>query len=424
MKYKKKTLKNGVRVLMIPILENPTVTYMVWANTGSHFEDKSENGISHFLEHMLFKGTEHRTLKDIRREVNGIGAISNAFTGEELTAYYAKTHPKNLKKIVSVISDMYLNSNIPKEELEKERGVILGEIDMYEDDPGRIVGKIWENLVYGNQPAGRTIIGSKKNIKKFRREDFLKYKNKHYVAKSTVVVIAGKFDEKKALIEVEKQFKNISTDKKSKKTKTKDSQKKQGVAIRNKKTDQTHLVVGFRALNVFDKTKDLAVLKILNTILGRSSMSSRLFVRIREELGLGYYVHSNIETLTDHGNLTIHAGVDNKRIIEAITAILNELKKLKNKVVPEDELEAAKRYFIGTFPMGLEQSDSVAIYYTLSEILGKKPTNPKDVYKEIEKVTAKQVQKMAQMIFKNSKMNLAVVGTHKDKKKFSKIFKL
>jgi len=413
MKYKKKTLKNGVRVLMIQMPESPTVTYMVWNNTGSHFEDKSENGISHFLEHMVFKGTLNRSIRDIRREIDGIGALNNAFTGEEYTSYFAKAHPKNLKKIISVISDMYLNPIIPKEELERERGVILGEIDMYEDSPKHLVFEIWEKLVYGDQPAGRSILGLKENIKKFKRKDFLNYREKHYVADSTVVVVAGKFDEKKILREIEKQFKNISTSKKYKKTKTKDSQKKQGIALRNKKTDQTHLVIGFRALNLFDKAKDLAVLKVLNTILGRS-MSSRLFVRVREELGLGYYIRSHTETLTDHGNLTIQAGVNSKRIFEAITAILNEVKKLKVEIVSKDELEAAKRYFIGIFPMGLEQSDGVAMHYACSEVRSKEPANPKDIYKEIEKVTSKQVQKMAQKIFTNNKLNLAVVGPVKE----------
>jgi predicted Zn-dependent peptidase len=423
MKYKKKTLKNGVRVLIIPMPESPTVTYMAWVNTGSHYEEKKENGISHFLEHMVFKGTENRTIRDIRREIDGIGAYNNAFTGEEYTAYYAKSHPKNLKKIIGVISDMYLKPLIPKEDLEKERGVILGEIDMYEDNPMSLVHKIWEQLVYGDQPAGRTILGPKENIKRFKREDFIKYKEKHYVAESTVAVIAGKFDERKALIEIEKQFKNISTNKRAKKVKVKDSQKKQEIVIRNKKTDQSHLVLGFRALNLFDKSQDLAVLEVLNTILGRS-MSSRLFVRVREELGLGYYVRSHAESLTDHGYLTIDAGVDNKRVSEAVNAILNEVKKLKKELVPKDELEAAKRYFIGIFPMSLEQSDSVAVNYAYSEIRGKSPVNPSDVYKEIERVTAGQIKKMAERIFRNNKMNLAVVGPHKDKKALSKILKV
>lgn len=423
MKYRKKVLKNGVRVLFVPMIGSPTVTYMVYVNAGSHHEEKKENGISHFLEHMSFKGTTNRTIRDIRRDVDGIGAYNNAFTWNEYTAYYAKTHPKNLKKIINVISDMYLNSTIPEKELEIERGVILGEIDMYEDNPKSLVGDVWRKSTYGNQPAGRGVLGPKKNIKNFKREDFLNYKKKHYVASSTVVVVAGNFNEKLVLKEIDKQFKNISIAEKPKKKKVKNAQGRQKLVIRNKKTDQTHLVLGFKSLNLFDNKKDKASLGVLNTILGRS-MSSRLFVRIREELGLGYYIYSNINLLTDYGHLQIAGGVDNKRSVEALGAILQEVNKLKKEIVSKEELESAKRYFLGIFPMTLEQSDNVATYYGNSETLDKDPVNPEDVYKEIKKVTAKDVQRIAKKIFRNNKMSLAIVGPHKDNKKFSKIFKL
>ena len=424
MKYKKKTLKNGVRVLMIPIPESPTVTYMVWVNTGSNHEEKSENGISHFLEHMVFKGTRNRpTQKEIRKDLDGIGAMNNAFTSNEYTSYYAKAHPRHIKKIISVVSDMYLNATIPPKELEKERGVVLGEIDMYEDDPRSLVGDLWEKLTYGNQPAGRHILGVKENIKGFKQKDFLNYRKKHYVAKSTVVVIAGKFDEKKIITEIEKQFKNISTLKKPRKVKVKDSQKRQALVLKNKKTDRTHFIIGFRALDLFKNSKDLASLNVLDTILGKS-MSSRLFIKFREELGLGYYVFSMTNALSDYGYLAAGAGVDNKRTKEAIKAMLGEIKKLKNSLVSNEELEAVKRYLIGIFPMRLEKSDSVAVYYGRTEILSKAPTNPKDVYKQIEKVTAKDIQKMAKKIFINKKMNMAIVGPHKDKRSLLKIFKI
>jgi predicted Zn-dependent peptidase len=423
MKYKKKVLKNGVRVLFVLMVGSPTVTYMVYVNAGSHHEEKRENGISHFLEHMSFKGTINRTIKEIRKDVDGVGAYNNAFTWNEYTAYYAKTHPRNLKKIISVISDMYLNSTIPEKELKIERGVILGEIDMYEDNPKDLVSDVWRKSTYGNQPAGRGVLGPKKNIKNFKREDFLNYKKKHYVASSTVVVVAGNFNEKLALKEIDKQFKDISVEKKPKKVKVKSSQGKQKLVIRNKKTDQTHLILGFKSLNLFDSAKDIASLSILNTVLGRS-MSSRLWVRIREELGLGYYISSSFNLLTDYGHLQIAGGIDNNRLVEALEAILQEVNKLKKEIVPKEELERAKKYFLGTFPMALEQSNNVAIYYGNAETLGKDPVNPQGVYKKIKKVTAKDVQGIAKKIFRNNKMNLAIVGPHKDKKKFSKIFKL
>ncbi|MHB1330900.1 MAG: M16 family metallopeptidase, partial [Minisyncoccota bacterium] len=190
MKYKKTTLQNGLRIIHVPSKGNPSVTVMALVETGSNYEEKSQNGLSHFLEHMMFKGTTRRpTSLDISRELDSLGAQSNAFTSNEMTGYYAKAEKKHFKELLDIISDLYLNPTLPPAELEKERGVILQEISMYEDLPQHKVWDVFGELVYGDSPAGRTILGPSLNIKKFKRDDFQDYRKVHYVAKKTIIVI-------------------------------------------------------------------------------------------------------------------------------------------------------------------------------------------------------------------------------------------
>jgi len=224
MQYTKKTLKNGMRIITVPVKGNPTVTVMSFVETGSNYETAKLNGLSHFLEHMFFKGTEKRTCHQISEEFDGIGAINNAFTGDEYTAYWAKAHYKHLPKLIDLISDMYLNATLPKEEIEKERGVIIEEINMYEDLPQRRVYDVLLDLMYKNQPAGRSVLGSKENIRRFKRADFLNYRNKHYVAEKTTIIVAGKIDEQKVQKEIAKAFRKIPTKKSFSKQKTRDIQ--------------------------------------------------------------------------------------------------------------------------------------------------------------------------------------------------------
>lgn len=200
MNYHKTILKNGLRVITVPMEKSPTVTVFVLVEAGSEYEEKEENGLSHFLEHMCFKGTKRRpNCSDLSQELDEIGAVYNAFTSNEYTGYYAKAQFDQVDKILDIVSDMYLNPILPQAEIEKERGVIIEEINMYEDLPQRKVQNVLSDLVYGDQPAGRTILGPKENINKFNREDFLNYRAKHYVAEATTLIVAGNFSETKIL---------------------------------------------------------------------------------------------------------------------------------------------------------------------------------------------------------------------------------
>jgi predicted Zn-dependent peptidase len=421
MKFYKKVLKNGLRVVTIPMKDNPTATVLVLVEAGSKYETKKVNGISHFLEHMCFKGTTKRPKAiDISKELDNLGSQYNAFTAQEYTGYYAKADAKHFSKIFDVVSDIYLNSTFPETEMEKEKGVIIEEINMYEDLPNRHVQDLMMELLYGDQPAGWNIAGEKKNILKMKRDDFVTYKKAHYLPEATVLVVAGSVTEKQVMKEVNKIFGKVSRGKKAGKLKVKEAQARPEALVKFKETDQTHFVLGVRSFGLFSKKN--AILSVLGCVLG-GGMSSRLFQKLREEMGVGYYVRAYNDAYTDHGFFQVSAGVDNKRIEEVIRAVLSECGKLKKEKVSEEELNKVKEYLIGNMKLSLESSDDIANFYGGQELLKRELKNAEEKAKEIRKVTANQIQALANEIFKNNKLNLALIGPFKDKSNFLKILK-
>ncbi len=421
MKYIKKVLKNGLRVVTVPMKDNPTATVLVLVEAGSKYETKKVNGISHFLEHMCFKGTEKRPKAiDISRELDAIGSQYNAFTAQEYTGYYAKSDAKHFKKIFDIVSDIYLNSTFPNTEMQKEKGVIIEEINMYEDMPPRHVQDLFMGLLYGDQPAGWNIAGEKKNILEMKRDDFVAYKKTHYVPEATTIVVAGRVTEKEVLKEVQKVFGKLEQAKKDKKLKVIEKQNKPEILIKFKKTDQTHFVLGVRTYDLFSKKND--VLSVLGGVLG-GGMSSRLFQKLREEMGVAYYVRAYDDAYTDHGFFQISAGVDNKRIEEVIEAVLNECRKLMTELVSEEELNKVKECLIGNMKLSLESSDDIANFYGGQELLKREIKNVEEKAKAIRKVTAKDIKKLVNEIFKNEKLNLALIGPFEKKADFQKILK-
>jgi predicted Zn-dependent peptidase len=420
-KAKKKTLKNGLRIVTVPMKDNPTVTVLVLVGTGSDYETKKINGISHFLEHMCFKGTNKRpSAQVISHELDALGCQYNAFTDHEMTGYYAKSDAKNFKKIFDVVSDIYLNSTFPEAEMEKEKGVIIEEINMYEDMPARHVQDLFGEVLYGDQPAGWNIAGPKENIRAMTRDDFIKYKKAHYVANSTVIVVAGSITSDQVYKEVEKHFKHVETTAKGKKAKTKDIQTKPNVLVKHKETDQTHFVLGVRTFDLFDKRNN--ILSVLGAILG-AGMSSRLFNKLREEMGVAYYVRSYNDVSLDHGSFQISAGVNNARTEEVIKEILKECKKLMDEKVSETELNKVKSLIVGNMKLSLEATDDIAQFYGTQELLKKEIKTLDEKIKNIQKVTALDIQKMAQLIFKTKHFNLSLIGPFKDGKRFQKLLK-
>ena len=421
MKAKKKILKNGLRVITMPMKDSPTVTFLVLVSTGSKYEIKKLNGLSHFLEHMCFKGTEKRpNAKIISEELENLGAQYNAFTGQEYTGYYAKSDKKNFAQIFDVVADVYLNSTFPATEIEKEKGVIVEEINMYEDLPMRHVQDLLMQVMYGDQPAGWNIAGSAETVRAMQRKDFVKYHKEHYVPNATTLIVAGGIEEKEALQHITKTFGKLADSKKEEKKKTKDTQKAPQALVKNKKTDQTHFVLGFRAFDIFDKRS--MALSLLGGVLG-GGMSSRLFIKLREEMGVCYYVRSFADLYTDHGLFQISSGVDNKRVKEVIGVLLEECQKLKDELVSEKELNKVKNMFISNMRMSLEATDDVANFYGMQEILMNKIENPEDKIKKIKNITSKDIQDIAKEVFKDKNLNLALIGPFEKGDEFKDILK-
>lgn len=421
MKYRKTTLKNGLRILTVPMEGTQTVTVMVMVGVGSRYESEKQAGLSHFVEHMLFKGTEKRpTAQSITEELDGIGGEFNAFTAKDKTAYYAKTDSKHFGQAFDVISDIFLNSKLEQVEIDRERGPILQELSMYEDDPRRSVGEEFEKLLYGQHQMGRNIIGYKEVIENVSRKDFIAYMKRYYVANETVICVSGKFNEKEIVKQIQQKFSSIKTGKQASFKKVSDKQSVPGVHIKFKKTDQTHFILGSRAYH--QNHKDRWALSLLSVILG-GNMSSRLFIEVRERRGLAYFVSTSVDTYQDCGYIGTQAGIQHKNLAQAVKVILDEYKKIATEKVGEKELQKAKDYIRGRSVMGFEASDDVAMFFIDQEMHKEKILSPKEVFEKIEGVTVDDILRVAKDIFKEEKLNLAIVGPHKNTKKISQLMK-
>ncbi|MDO8483008.1 MAG: pitrilysin family protein [bacterium] len=422
MKFNKKVLKNGVRLITIPMPASPTVTFMVLVEAGSKYETKKLSGVSHFLEHFVFKGTAKRPKPaDLSRELDALGAQYNAFTGQEYTGYYAKAHKDKIEKILDIVADMYLNPALPSSELEKERGVIIQEINMYEDEPMRHVQDLFMELLYGEQPAGWNIAGTKESVSGLTQKDLAEYRETHYVGQATTVVVSGAFNTKEIKKRVGALFGKMSDAERAAKLPVAESQKAPAILVSHKETDQTHLVLGVRAFDTFDQRA--RILRVLGTVLG-GGMSSRLFTKLRDELGLCYYVSASPDLYTDHGVFQVAVGADTAKVSAAIRAILVELRRLADEPVPVHELRKAKDFLVGNLYLGLESSDELAQFVGMQEILRKPLKNAERVAKEIEAVTIADIQNLARGIFKSENLNLALIGPFKEKKEFESILKI
>ncbi len=422
MNYKKTKLKNGLRIITVPMKGTETVTVMVMVGVGSRFETEKEAGISHFIEHMMFKGTQKRpNYLDIAEELDSVGGESNAYTGKDRTAYYAKVDAKHIDTALDVISDIFLNSKFDEDEIKKESGAIIQEINMYEDVPMRNVGELFEGLLYWDNPLGRYIAGSKKTVASLKRKNFINYVSRFYLANDTVVCVAGKFNDKSVIRKVEKYFSSMEKGDKPEAKNVEERQEKPSMKIKFKKTDQTHLVLGVRAYP--EDHKDRYILKVMSVILG-GNMSSRMFSEIREKRGLAYYVHTNVEAYSDCGYIETSVGVEHKNVNLAIQTILGEYKKISIEKVGEKELKKAKEYIKGTAVMHLESSDAVASFFITQEIKRKKIMTQEEIFDKIDKVTPNDIVRVAKNIFVDSKLNLAIIGPHKNKAELQALLKL
>lgn len=414
-------LLNGLRVLTVSLPSMESSTVAVWAKTGSRNETKEIGGISHFLEHMVFKGSKKRpSAKEIAEVIDSMGAEFNAGTSKEWTNFYIKVRNEAIPTAFDVLSDMVLNPIMKSEDIEREKGVILEELAMYEDTPMFKIGDIFENLIYKGNSLGWDVIGTRDSIKSVKRADFVKYRNKHYGIDNLLITVAGGVKEKDALKLAEKYFGNLKNNKKEKAEEYQTNQKKPRVLLYTKKNEQAHFILGFLGNKMGNK--DRFAESILSVIMGRG-MSSRLFTEVREKRGLAYSVRSSINRYIDTGYIGTYAGVDIKRIDEAIRVTLEEHYKLASgeKKITKGELEKAKEYVKGHIALSLEDTKRVSSFFGMKELLLGKIDTPEDYYEGIDRVTSNDVLRIAKKYFVSERLNLAITGPYKDQKRFEKL---
>jgi len=420
---KKTTLKNKLRILVSPMKSTEAVTVMILCRAGSRYETKNINGIAHFLEHMFFKGGErYPTPRSVSEAIDSIGGVFNAFTGNEYVGYYVKVAKEKINIAFDVLSDMLLNAKFDKDGLNRERGVILEEYNMYEDLPMRNIGDTFERMLFGDQPLGWSTIGLKPVIKSVKRQDFVNYRKKFYTPPNLVVSVSGNTTTTEVKKLVNKYLSFKASGKKNQplpyRAPKKHSKK---IKVVYKKTEQAHLVLG---VPTFGGTHpDRYTAKVLAAVLG-GGMSSRLFTSVRERLGLAYYVKASSENYVDAGYLAVSAGVDVNRVDLAIKTILNEFREIVAEPVFAKELKKAKEYMIGGLVLSMEDSEEVAYGFGARELLYDDILTINEIKKKIRAVTAQQVQKLAKQIFIDNRLALTVIGPYKNADKINKVFKI
>lgn len=424
MQFQKKVLPNGLRVITVPMPSLESATVLVMVGAGSRYETKNINGISHFLEHMAFKGTErHPSALEISSIIDGMGGEFNAFTSKEATGYYIKSEKSRISTSLDILSDMLMHSKFDVTEIDKERGVIIEEINMYEDTPMRKIGDIYEQLLYGDTPMGWDIAGEKDVINSINREDFLSYMGSFYSAHNLTVVVAGGVDHSTSSELVEKYFGQMKRfDIKSPEPFT-GNQSEPQVLVKKKQTEQIHIALGVRTVDVdSDKKYPLGVLA---AILG-GGMSSRLFHEVRERRGLGYYVRTHQDEYKDSGSLVTTAGIDPKRVMDAIQVMVDEYARIgagDMKLTPE-ELTKAKEYLKGHLVLELEDSRSVGGFYAHQELLEKEVENPDALLAKIDSITKEDIENVGKEFFVEKGLNLALIGDFEDRQKLESLLKL
>lgn len=419
MQHNLQTLSNGLRLLTVPMPGVKSVTVLILVGTGSRYETRNINGISHFLEHMVYKGTKRRPgAIDIPTEIEGFGGAWNAFTSKDHTGFYIKAAVTHLDHIFDILADVLQNSLLKEEEIEKEKGVIVEEINMYEDTPMQKVGEVYDELMYGDIPLGWNIAGTPEIVRKMTRADFSDYWKKHYTPSNMVIAVAGGIKDIKGTAE---KYLGKWTDGKAIECElAKVTQNGPRVKIKNKKTEQAHLCIGVPGypLNHPERYN----LAVMTTVLGGGA-SSRLFEEIREKRGLAYYCRSSNDQYPDVGHFVTQSGIVLSKIEEAIKVIVNEFYLIANskRPVTKDELQRAKELLKGHLILSLEDSRNVAGFFGSDLLIEKKVRTLDEILEKLDKVVVDDVVRVASDIFKQEKLNLAIIGPYEDEEKFKKL---
>lgn len=421
MKFQKHKLSNGTRLVTVEDNSTGAFTVLALFSVGSRYEGRNINGISHFIEHMMFKGTKKRpNTQIISKELDGYGAEFNAFTSKDYTGYYVKINAEKKEKAIDIVSDMLHNSKFDAKEVNRERNVILEEIHMYRDNPMMHIEDMLEEEVFGDTPLGWSIAGYEKSMKKINRKDIVDFYKKHYVPKNTVIIFSGNLkgvDVKKL---GEKYFGCCKSPKPATKYAPFKRPFKTNVKVQHKDTGQIQVAIGFPAFEY--KHPNMPALNLLTNILG-GTMSSRLFIQVRERRGLAYFVRAMLSPYQDTGAFVIRAGLNKENFNLAIKTIFNEIRKMKTSGVTAKELHRAKENIKGHVILSMEDSSFIAGWLGKQELLMNKTETLEQQIKKMERVTPAQIKKVANKIFNNKKVSIAVIGPLKDGASIKKLIK-
>jgi predicted Zn-dependent peptidase len=422
MKYHKSVLANNLRLLTVPMPQSDSATITIWIRTGSRFEQKNINGISHFLEHMVFKGTPKRpSTQSVALAVDSFGGEFNAATSKEWTNFYIKAAKDKLDAAFDVLSDIVLNPLLRSEDIERERGVILAEIDLYEDTPARQIWDLFENVIYSGNSLGWDVIGTKKTVKTMQRNHFLDYRQSHYYPENMLITVAGGITESQVLALAKKYLSILKkTDQKPAKPKVRFKQKSPKLFIKTKKTDQAHLIMGFRSAKLGHLSRYSE--SVAAALLGQG-MSSRMFLEVREKRGLAYSVRTFSDHSMDNGYVATYAGVQTKGVEEAIRVMLEQYYGMSKAKLPisHKEMAKAKEYVKGHLALFLEDTRAVSEFFGLEELLLGNSRTPDEVYAKIDKVKLEEVYAVAREFFKPERLNLAIIGPYNNQDHFKKL---
>jgi predicted Zn-dependent peptidase len=406
--FERQTLPSGLRLLTAPMGHAQSVSCFIMLAAGSRYETPDTSGIAHFSEHMFFKGTENRpTARDIGNEIDGIGGEFNAFTGKEYPGYYVRCAGEHRSIALDVLVDMLRHSKFDSEEIDREKGVIVEEMNMYFDTPRDYISGVYDALLYGDHPLGWDIIGRKETVRAATQDTFLGYVDRWYKPERMVVGVAGKIGG-----DLEAEIERLLGDLEPAETGAPapaalSANGTPRVKIHTKASDQAHLCVGVPSYPLVHP--DRYALQILSTVLG-TGMSSRLFTEVRERRGLAYYIYAINHSYTDVGSLFSQAGVDIERVDEAITTIVAELRKIADEPVPADELEKARNVAKGRFVLQTESPHGLVMFGLRREVLEGEATEPEEILAGLDAVTAEDVQRVAQDVIGGHGLNLALIG--------------
>ena len=409
--FERRTLPNGLRVLTANVDQAQSVTCMIMLAAGSRYETRESNGIAHFAEHMFFKGTERRpTAKEIATEIDTIGGEFNAFTGKEYTGYYVKCAAEHRDVALDVLVDMIRHSRFDPDEIEREKGVIVEEMNMYFDTPRDFIGGVYEELLYGDQPLGWDIIGRKETVRGATRETFMQYLDRWYKPSRMVVGVGGKIGD--GLVD---RLEALLGDMPAGETGAPDplapADGNGRVKVFTKQSDQAHICLGVRSYPL--EHPDRYALQLLATVLG-GGMSSRLFTEVRERRGLAYYVFGLNHSYTDAGSLYAQAGVDINRIDEAVATVASELRKVATEPIPAEELEKARSFAKGRFVLQLESPQGLIMFGLRKEVLEGRAADPEEVLAGLDAVTGEDVARVASDLVAEDRLRLALIGPFED----------